>query len=56
MDEQIAQRTAAYIKKQAAAKKPLFIYPGFCCTFIHRLGVHPDFAGHVGRRIVLRTC
>jgi arylsulfatase len=47
MDERITQRTVAYIKKQAAAKKPFFLYVGF--THIHPpLGVHPDFAGKSG--------
>jgi arylsulfatase len=47
MDEQIAQRTAAYIKQQAAAKKPFFTYASF--VHLHPpLGVHPDFAGKSG--------
>ncbi len=47
IDEQIAQRTAAFIKKQAAAQKPFFIYAGF--TTVHPpLGVHPDFVGKSG--------
>jgi arylsulfatase A-like enzyme len=47
MDEQIAQRTAAYIKKQAAAQKPFFVYVGF--IHLHPpMGVNPEFAGKSG--------
>ena len=47
IDEQVAQRTAAFIKQQAAARKPFFIYAAF--TQIHPpIGVHPDFAGKSG--------
>src|SRR5579871_1653016 len=47
MDQQIAQRTAAYIKKQAAAKKPFFVYVPF--TQIHPpMGVNPEFLGKSG--------
>ena len=47
MDEKIADRTVAYIRKQASAKKPFFIYVAF--ILIHPpMGVHPDFAGKSG--------
>src|SRR4030095_13662318 len=47
MDEQIAQRTAAYIKRQAAAQKPFFVYVGF--IHLHPpMGVNPEFAGKSG--------
>jgi arylsulfatase len=47
MDEQIAQRTGAFVKKQAAARKPFFIYVSF--LQVHPpMGVHPDFAGKSG--------
>jgi arylsulfatase len=47
MDEKIAQHAAAYIEKQAKAKKPFFVYVAF--TQIHPpMNVHPDFAGKSG--------
>lgn len=47
MDAQIAQRTAAYIKKQAAAQKPFFVYVGF--IHLHPpMGVNPEFLGKSG--------
>jgi arylsulfatase A-like enzyme len=47
MDEKVAQRAVAFIRKQAAAKKPFFLYVGF--LQIHPpVGVHPDFAGKSG--------
>ena len=47
LDEQVAQRTAAFITQQAAARKPFFIYAAL--TQIHPpIGVHPDFAGTSG--------
>jgi arylsulfatase A-like enzyme len=47
MDERIVQRTTAYIEKQAAAKKPFFIFVGF--ILIHPpMGVNPEFLGKSG--------
>ena len=46
-DEKITQRTVAFIKKQAEAKKPFFVYVSL--LQIHPpMGVHPDFAGKSG--------
>jgi arylsulfatase len=42
MDEEIAKRTAEFVKRQAKAQKPFFVYVGF--THVHPpLTVHPDF-------------
>jgi len=44
MDENIAKRSVEYIKRQAALKKPFFLYVGF--TQVHPpITVHPDFDG-----------
>jgi len=46
-DEQITQRTVAFIQKQAEAKKPFFVYVAL--LQLHPpMGVHPDFAGTSG--------
>lgn len=46
-DEKITQRSVAFIKKQAEAKKPFFVYVSL--LQIHPpMGVHPDFAGKSG--------
>ena len=43
-DEKIPQRTVAYIRKQAEARRPFFVYVAL--LQIHPpMGVHPDFAG-----------
>ena len=49
MDENIVKHSAEYIKRQAAAKKPFFLYVGF--TQIHPpITVHPDFEGKTPAR------
>src|SRR5262249_53523815 len=52
-DEKITQRSVAFIKKQAEAKKPFFVYVSL--LQIHPpMGVHPDFAGKSGGGAVCR--
>jgi arylsulfatase len=47
MDEKIASRTVEFIKRNASAKKPFFVYVGF--TQLHPpLIHHPDFKGKSG--------
>jgi arylsulfatase len=47
MDEQITGRTVEFIKRNAAAKKPFFVYVGL--TQMHPpLIHHPDFTGKSG--------
>jgi arylsulfatase len=46
-DEKITQRTVAYIRKQAEARRPFFVYVAL--LQVHPpMGVHPDFAGKSG--------
>lgn len=47
MDDMIAQHAVDYIRKQAGANKPFFMYVAF--TQLHPpMNVHPDFAGKSG--------